>query len=97
MQGTTVAIVVATAPAPSPTPSPTPSPIVIPNVVGLTQAEAVSQLTADGFAVSVKTQWQCEPPPSCHAQPGVVWQQSPPGNSYGPPGSTVVLWVNPSK
>jgi len=97
MQGTTVAIVVATAPAPSPTPSPTPSPIVIPNVVGLAQAEAVSQLTADGFVVSVKAQWQCEPPPSCHAQPGVVWQQSPPGNSYGPPGSTVVLWVNPSK
>jgi penicillin-binding protein 1A len=97
LQGTTIAITVATAPAPSPTPSPTASPIIVPNVVGLTQAEAVSQLTADGFNVSVKTQWQCDPPASCHAQPGDVWQQSPPGNSYGAPGSTVVLWINPSK
>jgi penicillin-binding protein 1A len=93
LQGSTVTIVVATAP-PAPSPSPSPSPVVVPDVVGLTQAEAVSQLTADGFNVSVVTEW-CKPKGSCKDKPGIVWQQSPPGGSYAPPGSTVVLWVNP--
>jgi len=108
MQGSMVKLVVTSAPpspspspwptpSGSPTPSPTPSLIIVPNVVGLTQAEAVSQLTADGFYVSVKTQWQCQPHGKCKAKPGYVWQQSPPGGAYGAPGSTVVLWVNPIK
>jgi hypothetical protein len=90
-QGTTVTIVVAAAPPPGP-----PLPAVVPNVVGMSQPDAILALATAGFAVEVKTEWECTPPDSCGAIAGAVWQQSPPGGALDAPGSTVILWVNPA-
>ena len=90
-QGTTVSIVVATAPPPGPAP-----PAVVPDVVGLTQSDAVLALAAAGFSVQVTTQWECDPHDSCGAVAGQVWLETPPGGAVADPNSTVIIWVNPS-
>jgi len=90
-QATTVTITVATAPPPGP-----PPPVVVPNVIGMTQADAVLALAGAGFAVTVNTAWQCTPSNSCGAVPGTVWQESPPGGALDDAGTTVILWLNPT-
>jgi penicillin-binding protein 1A len=90
-QGTTVSIVVATAPPPGPAP-----PTVVPDVVGMTQSDAVLALAAAGFSVQVTTQWECDPHDSCGAVAGQVWLETPPGGAIADPNSTVIIWVNPS-
>ena len=71
-------------------------PAVVPDVVGLTQSDAVLALAAAGFSVQVTTQWECDPHDSCGAVAGQVWLETPPGGAVADPNSTVIIWVNPS-
>jgi penicillin-binding protein 1A len=98
LQGTAVTITVAKKPAPpSPTPSVSPSSVPVPDVTGLLLDEATKALTDAGFAVTMLSEWECDPPDSCGAKSNVVWKQSPPGGAVDDAGSTVTVWVNPTK
>ena len=79
-----------------PSPSPEPQMFAVPDVVGMTQAEATATLEGASFGVSVSVEQQCDPAdPSCDYRPGVVWTQSPSGGVQAEAGSTVTITVNP--
>ncbi len=76
--------------------SPTPTLVVVPNVVGMTEGAATAALRNAGFEVAVVYEAQCDPAdPTCDAQPGIVWAQTPAGDKTAEPGSTVTIVVNP--
>jgi membrane peptidoglycan carboxypeptidase len=61
---------------------------VVPNVVGMTQADAEAAIKGAGFAVKVVEEAVCEP-----TQDGVVIAQDPGGGKKADEGSTVVITV----
>jgi serine/threonine-protein kinase len=65
-----------------------PKPVGIPSVVGLFYDQAAAQLQAAGFAVRRAPDVESDQPQN------VVVDQSPPGNSTAPNGSTVTLTVS---
>ena len=65
-----------------------PNQATVPLVVGLSQAQAQSQLTAAGFQVTATTTPVIDP-----SQDGIVQSQSPSGNTQATPGSTVTIVV----
>jgi membrane peptidoglycan carboxypeptidase len=67
---------------------PKPMKVPVPNVVGLTRAEAVAALRAAGFKVDVVLQ-----PVSHHKEDGIVLSQDPAGGKKALFGSTVVIVV----
>ena len=77
-KGSTVTIFVSSGPNQS----------TVPLVVGLSQAQAQSQLRAAGFQVNVATTPVIDP-----TQDGIVQSQSPSGNTQATPGSTVTIVV----
>ena len=88
--GITVTVEVAVAPE-------LPSLIEMPDVTGLSEAEARGLLVAAGFGVAVTV----EPFFDVDAgrfggEPAEVWRQEPPPGSLLEPGSAVEIWVNPS-
>jgi penicillin-binding protein 1A len=67
----------------------------VPGVLGLTSADAILQLQAAGFTVSVVSQWQCDPKdPGCEAVEDQVWRQDPESGLTLPESSVVRIWVN---
>ncbi len=81
--GSAVSINVSNGKAPPPPPK-----VTVPSVIGDTQAQAASVLRAAGFAVVVATRVVNNP-----AKDGIVLDQSPPGGTKAPPGSTVTIVV----
>jgi penicillin-binding protein 1A len=77
-----------------PSPSPSPSVIAVPDVVGMSQGDAVHKLQKAGFAVAVIQRPQCSGS-KCSPPPGVVWKQDPAGDSKIKQGKTVTIWSNP--
>jgi eukaryotic-like serine/threonine-protein kinase len=65
-----------------------PNQATVPLVVGLSQAQAQSQLTAAGFQVNVTNTPVIDP-----SQDGIVQSQTPSGNTQANPGSTVTIVV----
>jgi serine/threonine-protein kinase len=65
-----------------------PKPVGVPSVIGLFYDQAAAQLQAAGFAVRRAADVDSDQPE------GVVVDQSPPGNSTAPNGSTVTLTVS---
>jgi serine/threonine-protein kinase len=63
----------------------------VPNVVGLTQAQAQSVLTSSGFQVAVQNA-----PVADRTQDGKVQAENPPGGSQANQGSTVTIIVGQS-
>ncbi|MEZ5169049.1 MAG: PASTA domain-containing protein [Acidimicrobiales bacterium] len=80
--GSLVTVEVAVAPADEP----------VPEVIGLTEAEARQTLSSAGFTFSVDYETN---PDSENPTPGVVWAQDPPGGSSREGVDTVHLKVNP--
>jgi serine/threonine-protein kinase len=66
----------------------------VPDVLGLSRAEAEKTLEGAGFEVDVQVQAEADPA-AAEARKGKAWKQSPGGGSPADAGSTVVLWVNP--
>ncbi len=62
--------------------------VQVPNVVGLDETQAVSQLQQAGFSATVQQTWVAGKPV------GVVLQQDPPAASYAAKGSSVTIFVN---
>jgi serine/threonine-protein kinase len=60
----------------------------VPDVTSLSQADAIQQLRASGFKVTVVSQ-----PVSDSSQDGIVQTQDPAGSTKAPPGSTVTIAV----
>jgi hypothetical protein len=74
--------------------SPEPETVRVPNVVGMSQADATAVLERAGFGVRVVFEQACNPDdPECEYVQGAVWSQSPAGEAE--PGSTVTIVVNP--
>jgi eukaryotic-like serine/threonine-protein kinase len=65
-----------------------PSDVTVPDVVGMSQDAATSQLQAAGFQVSVAKQSVNDP-----SEDGKVLEQSPQGGTSAPKGSTVTITV----
>lgn len=81
---------------PEPSPPPPPELVVIPDVIGMTQAAAVSALQDAGLEVSVLPDEECDPDdPGCDYRPGIVWAQTPTAGTETEPGSRVTIVVNP--
>jgi hypothetical protein len=80
-------------------PEPSPPPVVlvtVPDVVGMSEGAATAALRGAGFDVSVSAEQECDPlDPACDYRQGVVWTQTPSGDTEAPPGSTVTIVVNP--
>ncbi|HEX9123936.1 MAG TPA: transglycosylase domain-containing protein [Actinomycetota bacterium] len=77
-------------------PSPSPQSAAVPDVVGMSQGQAIAALQGAGFQVAVVKDQQCSPSdPSCDYQKGVVWSQDPAGGTQAPVGATVTVIVNP--
>jgi penicillin-binding protein 1A len=73
---------------------PEPETVRVPNVVGMPEGGATSQLRNAGFDVAVVNEEECDPDhPLCDYRSGVVWAQSPTGTAEV--GSTVTIYVNP--
>ncbi len=64
--------------------------VPVPTVTGMSQADAVAELTSKGFVAKVETR-----PfgPDCFAAPGQVCDQDPSGGDPAPKGSTVTIFV----
>jgi beta-lactam-binding protein with PASTA domain/tRNA A-37 threonylcarbamoyl transferase component Bud32 len=77
-KGSTVTIYVSTGPAQ----------VVVPNLVGLTQAEAVAKIQALKLVESVQTLIDADP-----THTGLVQNQDPAANTKVNQGSTVTIWV----
>jgi beta-lactam-binding protein with PASTA domain len=74
--------------------APKAQPSAVPNVVGLSRAEARSLLVAGGFAVLELF----EPPPTATnpaPKSGTVWKQSPPAGSAKPADGVVQISIQP--
>jgi serine/threonine-protein kinase len=65
-----------------------PTTSTVPDVTSLSQADAVTQLRASGFKVSIVSQ-----PVTDSSQDGIVQTQDPAGSTKAPPGSTVTIAV----
>jgi eukaryotic-like serine/threonine-protein kinase len=65
-----------------------PTTSTVPDVTSLSQADAVAQLRASGFKVSIVSQPVTDP-----TQDGIVQTQDPAGSAQAPPGSTVTIAV----
>jgi eukaryotic-like serine/threonine-protein kinase len=65
-----------------------PTTSTVPDVTSLAQTDAIAQLRASGFKVSVVSQPVDDP-----SQDGIVQTQDPAGSSKAPPGSTVTIAV----
>lgn len=66
--------------------------VEVPDVVGMTEQEAVSTLEAAGFEANV-IEDQCS---DCEFEAGVVWRQAPEAGTKRPETSTITIKVNPS-
>lgn len=66
----------------------------VPDVLGLTEEEAVDRLNAAGFDVKVVRQRESNPN-RARQNRGKVWKQDPAGGTKAVEGSTVTIWVNP--
>ena len=66
-----------------------PEPILVPDVAGLSRAEAETALTNAGLAVGAVTEQYSETVP-----PGMIIRQNPPGGTGVPPGAAVGLVVS---
>jgi penicillin-binding protein 1A len=66
------------------------SSVLVPDVLGLTEAEARDKALAAGFDMEVTTQSQ-----GTGARPGHIWRQDPVGSSRRSPGTVISVWVNP--
>jgi hypothetical protein len=65
----------------------------VPDVVGVSLHEAAATLRRAGFQVTVVKQAECNPSaPSCDAQSGVVWSQTPTGGQASPSSSPCPPW-----
>jgi serine/threonine-protein kinase len=74
--------------------SPEPETVPVPNVVGMSQADATAVLERAGFGVRVVFDQACDPDdPECEYVQGAVWSQSPTGEAEA--GATVTIVVNP--
>jgi beta-lactam-binding protein with PASTA domain len=65
-----------------------PTTSTVPDVTSLSQADAIAQLRASGFKVTVVSQ-----PVTDSGQDGIVQTQDPAGGTKAPPGSTVTIAV----
>jgi len=65
-----------------------PTASTVPDVTSLSQADAVTQLSASGFKVHIVSQPVTDP-----NQDGIVQTQDPAGSSKAPPGATVTIAV----
>jgi beta-lactam-binding protein with PASTA domain/predicted Ser/Thr protein kinase len=63
----------------------------VPDVVGLSEGQAIGRLEQAGFSVNVET----GDPPTSPQQVGTVQRQSPSGNQQADRGSTVTIYVYP--
>jgi penicillin-binding protein 1A len=71
-----------------------PALVTVPDVLGLTEADARTAIAGAGLAVRVRV--EAEPPgPGAAERRGRVWRQSPPAGSRVEPGSTVTVTRNP--
>jgi membrane peptidoglycan carboxypeptidase len=81
---------------PSPTPTASPAVLVVPDVVGLSQGDAVGVLQAAGFGVAVVQESKCASASStCHRAPGLVWKERPDPESEVQQGTAVTIYVEP--
>ena len=66
----------------------------MPDVIGMSQGDAVRKLQKEGFAVAVIQHAQCNGA-KCSPPPGVVWKQDPAADTKLKQGKTVTIWSNP--
>jgi penicillin-binding protein 1A len=85
--GSGVSLSVSNGHKPKPSPSPSPS-ASVPDVVGLSQSDAESMLSADGFRVAVEYRSVHDP-----SKYGMVLNQHPGGGTPEPPGFRVTIVV----
>ena len=86
--GSTITIEVAVAPPP-------PVLFDISSVIGLTEAEAKQVLAGNGFGVNTILEQLVADDDNDNLEPGIVWQQDPPGGGTLESGQSVTIWVNP--
>jgi hypothetical protein len=86
--GSTITIEVAVAPPP-------PVLFDISSVIGLTEAEAKQVLAGNGFGVNTILEQLVADDDNDNLEPGIVWQQDPPGGGTLEFGQSVTIWVNP--
>lgn len=86
--GSTITVEVAVAPPP-------PDLFDISSVVGLTEAEAKQILIGNGFGVNTILQQLVTDDDTDNVEPGIVWQQDPPGGGSLQVGQSITIWVNP--
>jgi penicillin-binding protein 1A len=67
-----------------------PSSVLVPDLLGLTEAEARDKAEAAGFNIDVTVLSQ-----GSGARAGRVWRQDPVGSSRRPQGTVISAWVNP--
>jgi penicillin-binding protein 1A len=67
----------------------------VPDVLGLTEAQARSAIARAGLKADVTVQAESEPR-AANARKGRVWGQNPAGGERRQVGDTVQIWVNPS-
>jgi penicillin-binding protein 1A len=67
-----------------------PSSVLVPDLLGLKEADARDQANAAGFDIAVTVQSQGN-----GARAGRVWKQDPVGSSRRAPGTTISVWINP--
>jgi penicillin-binding protein 1A len=72
---------------------PEPDMAVVPDVLGMTRAQAEEALEDAGFEAEVII--QSESGDDGNRRRGRVWKQSPPGGTEAEEGSRVTIWVNP--
>ena len=65
-----------------------PTTSTVPDVTSISQNDAVAQLKASGFRVSIVSQ-----PVTDQSQDGIVQTQDPAGGAKAPPGTTVTIAV----
>ena len=89
--GITVTVEVAVAPD-------LPSVLAMPEVVGLSEAEARQVLAAGGLGVEVYIEpFFDEEAERFGGEPGAVWRQAPAAGSTVEPGGSAEIWVNPDQ
>ena len=66
----------------------------VPNVLGLTEGAALSELESEGFSADVVQKKESNKE-AAKQRRGLVWKQKPAGGYQTEEGSTVTIWVNP--
>jgi len=74
-------------------PAPPGSNVTLPNVVGMTETQAVATAQAAGFTVNVVV---TQPPNAQAVEPGTVFAQTPSAGSTARTGSGITLYVTPA-